>query len=268
MLAFPIEHSAHHFPFLTRRVIASRTTIPIPRVIAYALGDGPEPPLSSFLILEFVEGQTLDLRKLDELPEEHLTNLYASLADIYIQLRRLELPSIGCLGSGPGPGDIQVDKKTMSIDINMQELEGLQPSKIQSSYYEHDPDGRLTTANKYVEMLLDIADNAFAKGRGSVLDEDMGGDALYHLHLFREFAQEWVDPNLNQGPFVIVHGDLEAFNLLLIRICRLSPFRIGSGVAWYLDSSLSPPCGSESLAPLCFPTRFSTRDISTNSTVC
>jgi aminoglycoside phosphotransferase (APT) family kinase protein len=193
-----------------RRLIASKTTIPIPRVIAYALADDPE-PLSSFLILEFVEGQKLDLRQLDKLSEEQLTNLYTSLADIYIQLRRLEFPSIGCLGSGLD--DIQVNKKVTSIDINMQELEGLRPSEIQALYYE--PNGRLTSANKYVEILLDISDNAFAKGRGSVLSEDVGGDALYHLHLFREFAQEWVDPNLDQGLFFIIHGDLKAFNLVI-----------------------------------------------------
>ncbi|GAB1311844.1 hypothetical protein MFIFM68171_02054 [Madurella fahalii] len=192
------------------RVVASKTTIPIPRLIAYALGDGPE-PLSSFLILEFVKGQKLDLRKLKKLPDEQQANLYTSLADIYVQLRRLEFPSIGCLESGPD--GIQVNKKTMSLDINMQELEGLQPSTIQASYY--DPDGHLRSANKYVAMLLDISDNAFARGRGSVLGEEEGGDALYHLHLFRQYAQKWVDPLLDQGPFVMVHGDLEPFNLIV-----------------------------------------------------
>ncbi|KAB5545679.1 hypothetical protein GE09DRAFT_1132001 [Coniochaeta sp. 2T2.1] len=64
-------------------------------------------------------------------------------------------------------------------------------------------------------MLLDIADNAFARGRGSVLDEDQGGDALYHLHLFRQYALKWVYPLLDQGPFVMVHGDREHFNLIV-----------------------------------------------------
>lgn len=194
-----------------RRLIASKTTIPIPKLIAYALGDGPD-PLSSFLILEFVEGQKLNGRTFRDLPEELLTNLYTSLADIHIQLRRLEFPSIGCLGFGPG-GEIQVVKKNKSIDINVQELEGLQPSKIQASYY--DPDGRLASANKYTEMLLDIADNAFVQGRGIVLDEAQGGEALYHLHVFREFAQQWVDPSLDHGPFVLVHGDFSASNLII-----------------------------------------------------
>ncbi|KAK0631593.1 phosphotransferase enzyme family protein [Immersiella caudata] len=193
------------------RVIASKTTIPIPRLVAYAVSDGRE-PLSSFLILEFVDGQRLDPGKLKNLPEKQQTNLYSSLADIYIQLRRLEFPSIGCLESSPD--GIQVTKKAISQDINMQELEGLQPSSIQALYYE--PDKRLTSANKYVAMLLEISDNAFARRRGNVYEEDQGGNALYHLDLFRQYAQkQWVDPLLDRGPFVMVHGDLEPFNLIV-----------------------------------------------------
>lgn len=158
----------------TRRLVASKTTIPIPKLIVYALGDGPE-PLSSFLILEFVEGQKLDLRSLRNLPDEQLTRLYTSMADIYIQLRRLEFPSIGCLGLGPG-GELQVVKKNTSININVQELEDLQSSKIQALYYG--PDGRLVSANKYTEMLLEISQcfrpesghrpGGNPRGRGSV----------------------------------------------------------------------------------------------------
>jgi len=190
----------------------TKATIPIPKLIFYVLGDRPE-ALSPYLILEFIEGQKLDLKEVKALPEDSdkLNNLYTSLADIYIQLRRLDFPSIGRLGFGLD--GIQVASKTISIDMNTQELEGLQPSEIQTSYYS--PDDRLVSANKYIDMLLDISANAFAKGQASVVEEDMGGDYLYHLDLFREFAQEWKDPTLDQGPFVLVHGYFQAFNLIV-----------------------------------------------------
>jgi len=91
----------------------TKTTIPIPKLIAYALGDRPE-PLSSYLILEFIEGQKLDLKEVKALPEDSdkLKNLYTSQADIYIQLRRLEFPSIGRLGFGLN--GIEVASKTVS----------------------------------------------------------------------------------------------------------------------------------------------------------
>jgi len=58
-------------------------------------------------------------------------------------------------------------------------------------------------------MLLPIADNAFARGRGTVSELEEGEDQLYHLHMFRHHAEEWIDRNLDHGPFVLVHGDLE-----------------------------------------------------------
>lgn len=189
--------------------MAEKTTIPIPKIYAYAFADSPE-PLSSFLILEYVEGQKLSFAQLQTLSDEQRTCLYTSLADIHIQLRRLEFPSIGCLTHGLD--GFKVCKKAATIDTNMQELEGLQLSKIQASYYNGD--GLLTSANDYVAMLLQIAHNAFVEGRNSVLDEDHGADALYHLHIFRQYAERWVD-RLDRGPFVLVHGDLEPFNLIV-----------------------------------------------------
>lgn len=96
----------------------------------------------------------------------------------------------------------------------MQELEGLEPSKVQARYYG--AGGRLISANDYTAMLLDIAENAFERSRSSVVDdEEVGQDALYHLHLFREYTENWVDPSLDQGPYVLVHGDLQPFNLMV-----------------------------------------------------
>jgi Phosphotransferase enzyme family len=112
-----------------------------------------------------------------------------------------------------GPEGFDVRKKTNTIDMNMQELEGLQPSNIQTSFYNDK--SLLTSANNYVAMLLQIADNAFVEGRSSVFEKDQGEDALYHLHIFREYAKGWIDCRLDQGPFVLVHGDLEPFNLIV-----------------------------------------------------
>ena len=94
----------------------------------------------------------------------------------------------------------------------MQELEGLAPSAIQDLYYRS---GTLSSASRYVAMQLDLADNAFARGRGTVSDAEQGRDRLYHLHMFRQFTQGWLNDKLDHGPFVLAHGDLEVFNLIL-----------------------------------------------------
>ncbi|KPM34283.1 hypothetical protein AK830_g12291 [Neonectria ditissima] len=192
------------------KLVAEKTTIPIPKIHAYALNSSSE-PLSSFIILEYVEGQKLSYTQLKTLTDEQKTRLYTSLADIHLQLRRLEFPSIGRLTCGPD--GFKVSRQATTIDINMQELEGLQPSKIQAFY--SDSNSLLTSANDYVTMLLEIAYNAFVEGRSSVVEDRQGEDALYHLHIFRQYAEGWINRQLDQGPFVLVHGDLEPFNLIV-----------------------------------------------------
>ena len=162
-----------------------------------------------------MEGKKLNNIELKTLSEEQRTRLYTSLADVHIQLRRLVFPSIGRLHvASASDGGVHVGKKTASIDLNTQQLEGVAPLDIVDSYMDRSG-GTLRSANDYTTMLLEIADNAFAKGRGIVKNEEHAQDRLYHLHMFREYAQGWADPDLNDGPFVLVHGDLELFNLIL-----------------------------------------------------
>ncbi|KAH6722167.1 kinase-like domain-containing protein [Leptodontidium sp. MPI-SDFR-AT-0119] len=192
----------------TMQLIAENTTIPIPKIHAYALSDETE-PLSSFLILQYVEGRKRTHAELKRLSDEQRTNLYSSLADVYIQIRRLEFPSIGCLMQGLG--GFKVCKRLVSIDLNLQELDGLAPHNIQSRYCGSS--NTLTSASEYITMLLEIADNAFAGDR-SPISQDEAEDRLYHLHIFHQYSKGWANKNLEHGPFVLVHGDLELFNLI------------------------------------------------------
>jgi hypothetical protein len=151
------------------------------------------------MILEYAQGHKLSSAELKSLSDEQRTRFYTSLADIHIQLRRLEFPSIGRL-TCRGDGSFEVAKKTISIDINTQELEGLWPRRIQAP--NSDPNGTTASANSYVSMLLDIASNAFAQGRnidGESVEDDE--DSLYHLDLFRRYTEQWVDARLDQGSF-------------------------------------------------------------------
>ena len=72
------------------RLVVEKTRIPVPEIVAYDLGDTSGPPLSSFLILRYVQGERLSYARLKTLSDEQRTRLDTSLADIHIQLRRLE----------------------------------------------------------------------------------------------------------------------------------------------------------------------------------
>ncbi|KAF4513173.1 hypothetical protein G6O67_000476 [Ophiocordyceps sinensis] len=180
-----------------------------PEILAFGMDDGSE-PLSTFLILEFIQGDRISFAHMQNMTSEQRANPYTSLADIYMQLRRLEFPSIGNLV--PHPHGFRVGKMNMSMDINMQEVEGLEPSVIQAFFYNKK--GLLMSVNDHVSMLQKIAYNAFFRSRIGV-EEDMGTDAFYHLDIFRKYAQEWVDACLDRGPLVVVHGDLQPHNLIV-----------------------------------------------------
>ncbi|EFY91559.1 hypothetical protein J3459_014636 [Metarhizium acridum] len=193
----------------TMRCLAENTTIPVPKVLAYSTDDNSD-PFSTFIILDYIDGCRLSSAQMDSLCAQEREELYKSLADMYIQLRRLEFSSIGRLEQSPN--GFEVRQKTASIDMNMQQLEGLDPFTIQNTY--HDKHGYLRSANAYANMLLDIGYNAFFKSRHAI-EIGMGRDAIYHHYLFYQHAKRWVNPALDGGPFVLVHGDLHPSNLIV-----------------------------------------------------
>ncbi|KAH6982357.1 kinase-like domain-containing protein [Ilyonectria sp. MPI-CAGE-AT-0026] len=173
----------------TMQFIADKATIPLPKVYAYQLGDGLD-PLSSFVILEYVDGRPLSATEVDSLSVDERARLYELLADVYIQLRR-HIP----------------------FHRLFDDLEGLRPSEIQARYGQR---GVLSSATEYTTMLLNLSDNALSNTRSRILDQEQGDDVLYHHHLFRRFVKEdWLDKRLDDGPFVRVHGDLQPFNCMV-----------------------------------------------------
>lgn len=164
------------------------------------------------MILEFVEGEKLSHKIHQEFTPERRMQFYTSLADIFIQLRRLELDAIGRLMCRED-GTFTVGNPVATMDINAQALEGLRPSQVLDRYGGGGP---LRSASSYIDMLHDLADNAFAKSRSSVLeDNSIGEECLYHLHSFRKHVKDWRAENDDQGPFVLVHGDFQPFNPLI-----------------------------------------------------
>ncbi|KAH9205327.1 kinase-like domain-containing protein, partial [Leptodontidium sp. 2 PMI_412] len=195
--------------FATMQLVAEKTKIPIPRIQTCSLLCDNPGVITQFMILEYIEGRTLSEVGLKTLSDEQRQHLYNQLACIYIQLRRLEFSSIGVLSCGPN--GIDVCTRLISIGLNEQELEGLQPSCIHAG-----SKGRLVSASDYVSLLLNIAKNAFEKGKKSVYNEEDGNETLYNLHQFSQFTKEkWIDHTLDNGPFVLAHGDLEPHNIMV-----------------------------------------------------
>lgn len=66
-----------------------------------------------------------------------------------------------------------------------------------------------------LSMLLRVALNASETGKANVADEGEGGMYIYNLDLLSIFTKtRWLNPALDSGPFVLMHGDFGMFNLI------------------------------------------------------
>jgi hypothetical protein len=133
-------------------------------------------------------------------------HLHRQLANVYVQLRQLEFPRIGALGLNSrhvsaltcDSRQISVCNRPLSIDMALQELDGLQPGNI------FPPRKTLSTAREYVDGLLRLAHNKLEKEPDQGMDEDEPASILYAAHHFQSFVQnEWLDKSANHGPFVL-----------------------------------------------------------------
>ncbi|KAK4237601.1 hypothetical protein C8A03DRAFT_44572 [Achaetomium macrosporum] len=206
----------------TMRYVSAKTTIPIPKVHAYAFSDTGLNGLP-FIIMDYVDGRSLkDLgfksgetwgRMIVGGPQTPAAKrLHQQLADVYVQLRQLEFPRIGALGLPSrdvsalscSPEEITVCNRPLSVDMADQELDGLEPGEV------FPPRRTFSTAKEYVDGLLWLADNKLDKEPDQNMDEDEPASILYAAHHFKRFVQdEWLDAAANKGPFVLVHGDME-----------------------------------------------------------
>ncbi|SPQ23038.1 4837031f-33f6-4093-a056-7aec06a8a47d [Thermothielavioides terrestris] len=139
-------------------------------------------------------------------------HLYRQLADVYIQLRQLEFPRIGALGLRSRDvsaltcdlDQIGVYNRPLSIDMALQDLDGLQPDDI------FPPRETLSTASDFVDGLLRLAHNKLDKEPDQGMDEVEPVSILYAAHHFERFVRdEWLDRSADRGPFVLTHSDME-----------------------------------------------------------
>lgn len=161
--------------------------------------------------MEYVAGGTITTKQLEDATETQRDNLYKSLADIHIQLRQLEFSAIGRL-TRSADGVVKVRPGALTMDMNGLQVEGLDPFATQASFYPKN--GLPASANDYIAMRLQMSWNAFLKSRNNI-EQGMAESILYHLHLFFEHVERWKDPALDQGPFVLVHGDMQPQNLIV-----------------------------------------------------
>ncbi|KID96065.1 phosphotransferase enzyme family protein, partial [Metarhizium majus ARSEF 297] len=199
----------------TMRYVATKTTIPVPRVYAYSLSDD-NMIKSPFLIMNYVEGKTLhELRfqRGKRTPDFQVRQVYKQIGDINLQLRHLEFPTIGALGlperstellNACNPDSIAVQNRPLTLNMAMQAAEGYQPDTIieQGKTFQ--------TAREFVAALIRLSENQFNRSPDIGLDKRRGRSLLYARDAFHRFAsKDWLEID---SPFVLLHGDITLHN--------------------------------------------------------
>jgi hypothetical protein len=104
------------------RLIRRNTTIPAPSVIAWGLAADNPLGLGLFIIADFIEGESLGailkepeseiLRS--DLSDDDLDTIYRQIANIILELSKLNFPRIGSL-SEMGDGSVTIDSRPVTL---------------------------------------------------------------------------------------------------------------------------------------------------------
>ena len=127
------------------RFVGEKTTIPVPKVIAFGIAEGKFLGLGPFIIMEFARGERLDECLFDE--EDNLRHnigesvweiIYRQMARIYLQLSAHSFDSVGGLHLDEAGRDRSWSILTSPITLKMNELERLGGVIVKGKYSPRD----------------------------------------------------------------------------------------------------------------------------------
>ncbi|PNY23876.1 Uncharacterized protein TCAP_06180 [Tolypocladium capitatum] len=178
----------------TIQYLQQKTSIPVPRIRGHGRGAKLMKDSSAtqvYVVADLVEGDMLDKKLLIEGQEEHRKGFYSELIDILAELRKLEFPSIGSLLPNPDGG----------------------PHPIPSL-------PNLKSAKAYMKGQWRFVSDFFSP---PVRDEDLDDSRaeIMALHHMEPIFDQFIDPPLDGGPFVLHHMDLRSPNIIVDKFLRI-----------------------------------------------
>ncbi|KAI2081369.1 hypothetical protein LOZ36_006226 [Ophidiomyces ophidiicola] len=206
-LAFPDEKI--RADIATMKFIAEKTTIHIPCLRGYSISKDNILGLP-FMLLNFVDGEMLIKVDLLKLPAPRRRHLYSQLGNIYLQLFQHQFDHIGALTLDANDDNWVFERnRPLSVYMNEQSLAGAEPCRyIPPNQVYH-------STIDYVFMVHQALLDDFHRVPGSISSKVDARAYLYNIYQLRQFLMEWVKPELNHGPFVLMHGDLRSANILV-----------------------------------------------------
>ncbi|KAL3456634.1 kinase-like domain-containing protein [Aspergillus heterothallicus] len=251
LIRFPIAGKSMYLDEKVQReaalmnYIARKTKIPVPEIVAY--GNGAENPtgLGPFIIMTWVEGRKMS----DLLREENdnstdsglnprldpmtLKTLYGQMADILLELWRLDFDRIGSLNGEATP---TVDGPPLTLEMNeLIRASGLNRSILQTTY---------SSSLEYITSLLQVQSVHLENQRNSVFDSQDCREKYTCRYLMKAIALQFVSDD-GQDPFKLFSDDLSPGNVLVNdslevvavidwEFCYAAPSHFSSSIPWWL----------------------------------
>ncbi|KAL2838565.1 kinase-like domain-containing protein [Aspergillus pseudoustus] len=251
LIRFPIPGKSMYLDEKVQReaavmkYVAKETNIPIPAVIAY--GSSAENPtgLGPFIIMKWIEGRKMSelLREESDDPKESvldptldptvLKTLYGQMADILLELWKLDFEKIGSLSIGSEP---IIDGPPLTLETNelirTSGLNGCAPQRMYDSSMD------------YLASLLQLQDTHLDQQRNSVYDSEDYRQKYACRHLMKAIALQFI-ANDERGPFklfsddlgpgnVLVNDSLEVVAVIDWEFCYAAPPQFSSSIPWWL----------------------------------
>ncbi|RLL93707.1 hypothetical protein CFD26_100790 [Aspergillus turcosus] len=198
--------------------IGSRTRIPVPRVIAYGAAHENPTGLGPFIIMTWIEGKKMSeiLRK-DTAGKEDILNpdidsrtlglLYSQMAEILLELWKLDFDCIGCLGQDQQSGQYMVDGPPLTLEVNeLMRTCGLSNCSPSSVY---------RSSTDYIASLLQLQSIHLTQQRNSVYDSEDCREKFACRHLMKAIALDFISHEDNHGPFKLFCDDFGPGNVLV-----------------------------------------------------
>ncbi|KKZ66798.1 hypothetical protein EMCG_07516 [[Emmonsia] crescens] len=134
------------------------------------------------------------------------TNLFTSLARIFLNVSRIPLPRIGSFVID-NDGFLRLANRPLSIEIHQLENEGI-PTGIPQDY-------TYTTVDSYIVDMLSLHDSRFQNQPNAINDLGDCGCQLAALSAMRTIFTSFFQRDFRRGPFSFVLTDLHQSNIFV-----------------------------------------------------
>ncbi|QPG98682.1 hypothetical protein C2857_007860 [Epichloe festucae Fl1] len=208
----------------TIRYIQDNTSIPVPFILHWGTREESPLGLGPFIIMEYINHET-DAGKVLNMPElgwqdrprlnpqvnpDTLDTLYRQLADVLLQLSKLEFPRIGCLEE-IADSEWEVRRRPLSIHTNELVRLGTLPRRKL-------PDSTFANSFEYFEALAQLHSDHLEHQRNDAVDSETDCRRKYIARrLFCKLIKERkvASGAHTNGPFKLWCDDFRPTNVLL-----------------------------------------------------